>query len=306
MSTTTKPAITTAAKRDIYEEVTQRIVASLRAGVCPWKKDWTATNDTPRNWDGRPYRGLNWLLLGSLAYQRPVFVTFNKARELGGQVRKGEKGHLVTFWKFFKGKDIDPTTGKHKVVPMLRHYYVFNIAQCEGLPELPAPAARPFQPVEECERIVASMPNAPTIREDGRGRCFYRPSTDSVHMTERTAFKSTEGFYSTLFHELAHATGHASRLDRATLTQCANFGSETYSREELVAELTAANLCAHTGISAPVIENQASYIQGWLSALQEDAKALVWAAGKAARAADYILGIIHDDDATTEEAVTAA
>lgn len=296
---------TTTDKKDIYEEVTQRIVASLRAGVCPWKRDWTATSDTPRNWDGRPYRGINWLLLSSVAYERPIFLTFKKAKELGGQVRKGEKGHIVTFWKFFKSREIDPNTGKHKSIPMLRYYHVFNVSQCEGLPQLPAPPVRPFEPVAECERIVATMPNPPSISEDGRGRCYYRPSTDSVHMTARTAFKSTAGFYSTLFHELGHATGHSSRLDRPTLTKSANFGSETYSREELVAELTAANLCAHTGISAPVIENQASYIQGWLSALQEDAKALVWAAGKAARAADYILGITHEDDATLEESATA-
>lgn len=296
---------TIASKKDIYEEVTQRIVASLRAGVCPWKRDWTATSDAPRNWDGRVYRGINWLLLGSLAYDRPIFVTFNKAKELGGMVRKGEKGHLVTFWKFFQSRDIDPNTGKPKRIPMLRYYYVFNVAQCEGLPELPAPAVRPFEPVAECERIVASMPNAPAIHENGRGRCFYRPSTDSVHMTARTAFQSEAGFYSTLFHELGHSTGHQSRLDRETLTKSANFGTATYSREELVAELTAANLCAHTGISAPVIDNQAAYIQGWLSALQEDAKALVWAAGKAARAADYILGITHHDDATEETTATA-
>lgn len=301
----TQTTTTSASRKDIYEEVTQRIVASLRAGVCPWKRDWTATSDTPRNWDGRLYRGINWLLLSSLAYDRPVFVTFNKAKELGGMVRKGEKGHLVTFWKFFKSKEIDPSTGRHKVVPMLRYYHVFNVAQCDGLPELPAPVARPFEPLAECERIVASMPNPPAISEDGRGRCFYRPSTDSVHMTDRTAFGSEAGFYSTLFHELGHATGHQSRLDRETLTKSANFGTATYSREELVAELTAANLCAHTGISAPVIENQAAYIHGWLAALQEDAKALVWAAGKAARAADYILGITHDNDATTEESATA-
>lgn len=293
---------TTTATRDLYQEVTDRILATLRNGVCPWRKDWTATNDTPRNWDNRPYRGINWLMLSTLAYKSPVYVTYKKALDLGGQVRKGEKGQLVVFWKFFKGKDTDPNTGKNKTVPMLRHYYVFNVEQCENLPALPAVDARPFTPLDECERIVSSMPQAPSITENGRGSCFYRPSTDSVHMTDRHAFKSSEGFYGTLFHELGHATGHPSRLNRPGITEKANFGSDTYSREELVAELTSANLCAHAGIASPVIENQAAYLQSWLNVLQEDTKAIVWAAGKAARAADFILGRTFEDTTSEESA----
>jgi antirestriction protein ArdC len=298
MSTTT-----TTEARDLYQEVTDRIIAALRNGVCPWRKDWNATSDTPRNWDNRPYRGINWLTLSTLAFTSPVYVTFKKALELGGQVRKGEKGQLVVFWKFFKSKDIDPNTGKFKMIPMLRHYYVFNVDQCENLPTIPTVDARPFEPLEECERIVASMPQAPAISEDGRGRCFYRPSSDSVHMTDRHAFKSTEGFYGTLFHELGHATGHPTRLNRPGITEKANFGSETYSREELVAELTSANLCAHAGIASPVIDNQAAYLQSWLNVLQADTKAIVWAAGKAARAADFILGRTFEDS-TTEDTAT--
>jgi antirestriction protein ArdC len=298
MSTTTK---TPTAPRDLYQEVTDRILAALRNGVCPWRKDWTATNDTPRNWDNRAYRGINWLTLSTLAYKSPVYVTFKKALELGGQVRKGEKGEIIVFWKFFKSKEIDPSTGKFKTIPMLRHYHVFNVEQCENLPELPSVEAKTFTPLEECERIVSTMPQAPAITEDGKGRCFYRPSSDSVHMTDRHAFKSTEGFYGTLFHELGHATGHPSRLNRPGITEKANFGSDTYSREELVAEITSANLCAHAGIASPLIERHAAYLQSWLNVLQEDSKAIIWAAGKAARAADFILGRTFEDT-TTEEA----
>lgn len=284
-------------KRDIYAEVTNKIIESLRSGVCPWKRDWTSTNATPRNWDGRGYRGINWMLLGSLAYPTPVYVTFGKAISLGGKVKSGEKGHIITFWKFIKSKEVDPKTNKFKTLPMLKHHHVFNVSQCEGLPEVQTTAQRPFEPITECERIVADMPNRPAISEDGHGMCYYRPSTDSIHMTHRSAFKSEEGFYSTLFHELGHATGHQSRLSRPGVTEKANFGSDVYSREELVAELTAANICAHTGISGDVIENQTAYLQGWLTVLQEDSKAIIWAAGKAAKASDFILNIKHNTDA---------
>lgn len=278
----------TAVPRDIYQQVTDRIIAMLQDGICPWKRDWSASPFTPRNWNGRPYRGINWLLLGSLDYPTPVFLTYKQARALGGTVRKGERGHMVTFWKFFEVRD--DGTAEDRRIPMLRHYTVFNVAQCDGLPELPAPAEREFCPVAAAEAVVQDMPQRPDIREeDTRGRCFYRPSTDTVHMAPRRSFLSNEGWYSTLFHELAHATGHKSRLDRAGIAETASFGSETYSREELVAELAAANVCAEIGISEPVIENQAAYIQSWLKALQDDPKALIWAAGKAARAADWIL-----------------
>jgi antirestriction protein ArdC len=151
------------------------------------------------------------------------------------------------------------------------------------------------------------MTAAPAIHHDGKGRCFYRPSSDSVHMTPSSAFNSAEGYYSTLLHELVHSTGHASRLNRSGVngTGPVKFGSEDYSREELVAELGAAFLCAETGISQPVIENQAAYIRGWLNALQDDPKAIVWAAGKAARAADYIANRKHEAESEETPATTA-
>jgi antirestriction protein ArdC len=278
----------TSVPRDIYKQVTDRIIAMLNDGICPWKRDWSASPFTPRNWNGRIYRGINWLLLGSLDYPTPVFLTYKQARHLGGTVRKGERGHMVTFWKFFDITDGDAPEDRRRI-PMLRHYTVFNVAQCDGLPQLQAPAEREFSAVATAEAVVQAMPQRPAIHEDGKGRCYYRPSSDSVHMTQRRSFLSNEGWYSTLFHELAHATGHASRLNRPGIADPAGFASETYSREELVAELTAANICAEIGISEPVIENQAAYIQSWLNTLEQDPKALIWAAGKAARAADWIL-----------------
>lgn len=289
--------------KDLYAEVTARIVAALEAGTVPWRKNWEACQGTPRNWDGRPYGGANWIMLGTLPYPQPVFVTFRKALDLGGAVRKGEKGHLVVFWKFLRVPDAkDPT--KTKVVPMLRHYHVFNVSQCDGLPPLPEVAKRPFEAIQECQRIVDAMPQAPSIAHDGHGRCFYRPKTDSVHMAARESFLSPADYYHVLFHELGHSTGHSSRLDRDGITECAAYGSPVYSREELVAELTAANLSAHAGIESPSLgENQAAYVAGWIARLKEDSKAIVWAAGKAARAADFILGKhrAEESDTTTTE-----
>jgi antirestriction protein ArdC len=272
----------------LYDTITAKIIEKLEQGVCPWRKDWNPCTDIPRNWDGRPYSGINWLLLTMAAYEQPVFVTFKKAQALGGQVRKGEKGHIVTFWNFFKNKD--KVTGDEKTVPFLKHYYVFNVTQCDGLPEIATPELSPIAPIDVCEAIVAGMPHAPEIDHAGQGRCFYRPDTDTVSMAKKDSFNTPEGYYSTLFHELAHSTGHKSRLNRRTLTSKASFGSNDYGREELVAELSAANLCATAGISATIIDNQAAYLASWIKTLQEDNKAIVWATGQASKAANFILG----------------
>jgi antirestriction protein ArdC len=179
--------------------------------------------------------------------------------------------------------------GETKDIPMIRYYKVFNAEQTEGI-DYPKPPERDFNPIEEAEKILAGMPNRPAITH-GEARAYYRPSEDRVNLPPQGSFTSDEAYYSTLFHELAHATGHASRLDRKEITEVNLFGSHDYSKEELVAEMGSAYLCGASGISPQTIDNQAAYIHGWLRKLRDDQKFVVLAAAKAQKAADYILNI---------------
>jgi antirestriction protein ArdC len=186
--------------------------------------------------------------------------------------------------------------GRHAAVPrrrppLLRYYTVFNTDQTEGI-AVPSAVGTPVAPIAACEQIVAGMPSAPRIVEsiDGDG-AYYSPRLDVVHMPSRSRFRRSEDFYAVLFHELTHSTGHASRLDRATLRDAGRFGDANYSREELVAEMGAAFLCGVAGIdSNDAVEQSAAYLKGWLSALRADPRMLVVAAAQAQKAADYILG----------------
>lgn len=279
-------------KRDVYQDVTDQIVAALEAGTVPWRRPW-ATGGHRNPVSGTEYRGINPLLLemSTMAhgYSDPRWVTFKQAKSAGGAVQKGQKGTMVVFWKLLEREDAD---GEKQRIPMLRHYTVFNVAQCDGL-ELPAQVDEdrvPFVPDAECDRIIAGMPNAPTLAHGG-DRAFYAPALDHVQLPPRDAFLTPDGYYSTAFHELTHSTGHASRLAREEV--CAHshaFGSEDYSREELVAELGSAMLCAVGGIAPRTVENSAAYIASWLRVLKSEPKMVVVAAQRAQKAADYIRG----------------
>jgi antirestriction protein ArdC len=231
--------------------------------------------------------GINSFVLNSLAFDSPYWLTFKQAKDLGGNVKRGEHGTPVIFWKWL---DREKDDGKRETFPMLRYYTVFNAAQCEGLADkLPGtPATREILP---CESVIASYRDGPGIHIDGGDRAFYRPSTDSVHMPARESFESPESWYSILFHELTHSTGHEKRLARFEGPDQFLFASTSYSKEELVAEMGAAFLCGETGISQDV-ENSAAYLASWLRALRQskNSRLIVEAAGKAQKAADLILG----------------
>jgi antirestriction protein ArdC len=172
---------------------------------------------------------------------------------------------------------------------LLRYYRVFNLEQTEGIADklgLSSTARTPN--LDECQRIVAEMPNAPHIQQDHRA--WYQPANDTIGIPSKTAFSSVEAYYATLFHELTHSTGHPSRIGRDGIEKLNSFGSESYSREELIAEMGSAFLCGQAGISPAVIDNSAAYLQSWINVLKGDSKLIVSAASQAQKAADYILG----------------
>ena len=272
----------------VYEIITEQIMDKLKEGEIPWHRPWVG-GEPPKNLvSKRAYTGVNIWLLASTHYSSPYWVSYKQATDLGGQVRKGEKSTMSVFWKQFEVED--KATGEKDTIPMLRYYRIFNVSQCDGLNDkVPQHESRQdFQPISECERIVDGMPNKPAVNT-GEPRAYYHTRLDYVNMPAREVFDNEEGFYSVLFHELTHSTGHESRLKRKTVAEATSFGSANYSREELVAEMGAAYLCGTAGIVNATIDNSAAYIQGWLKHLANDPKAVVLAAAQAQRAADYIL-----------------
>jgi len=276
------------ANEKIYEMVTESIIAKLEQGIVPWRKTWQGGMQPLSLASKKPYRGINNFLLSMQGYASPYWVTFNQVKKQKGTVKKGEKGTTIVFWKWIKFED--KATGEDKKVPLLRYFRVWNTDQCEGLkvPEWQTIKPIDFNPILEAEKVVNGMPNAPEIRNEGTAAC-YNSELDLVKMPKPETFETPANYYGTLFHELAHSTGHESRLNRDEIGNGSKFGSKEYSLEELVAEMTTAMVCGTIGIGNELIDNQAAYIQGWLKKLKDDKKMLVKAGGRAQKAADYIL-----------------
>lgn len=293
-------------KFDAYEAVTHRILEKLEKGVVPWQSPSIARVGFPRNFvTGKFYHGINVFLLGSQVFQSPHFLTFIQARELGGSVRHGEKGFPVikvgTWVKDEDGKPA-PEGGEVEIEPrkFLKLYTVFNACQIDGIKFPDVPKCETFTEsvmAENARQIVAAMPSPPAIFEGRKSFPHYVPDGDTVEMPSRETFRAEWRFYKTLFHELAHSTGHSSRLNRQSLTEnrgryAVGEAQKIYCVEELVAEMAAAFLGARSGIVEDDFENSAAYLRGWLDVLRvRDHKTwLVKAASEAQRAADYILG----------------
>ncbi len=268
--------------KSVYEIVTESIIERLEKGTVPWRRPWT--NAGAVSWDRqRSYRGINTMLL-----EPGEYATFKAVKEAGGTVKKGEKGHMVVFWKWVEIED--KKTGKVDKVPFLRYYKVFEInTQCEGLESKRDVETYEHDPIKEAEAIKSGFVDCPPI-EYKPGRAYYMPSKDTISIPAIEDYKVPEEFYSTMFHEMVHSTGHGSRLGRHKEGErAAAFGSESYSKEELVAEIGAAMLCGTCGIDNTIIDNSASYIASWLRVLKGDSKLVVTAAAQAQKAADYIL-----------------
>ena len=273
---------------DVYQMITDRLVAMLEDGTAPWGKPWTGGSDPANLVSRREYSGINYFLLACSSYSSPYWLTYKQAQDLGGHVRKGEKGTPVIFWKILEKKNATGEESGEKV-PLLRYYTVFNAEQCEGIKVPDACAATHHNdPIDAAEAVQLAMPNRPIVTIGG-ARAFYSPARDSVTVPEMARYKHPEAYYSTLFHELGHSTGHETRLNRPGVAEQHFFGDAEYSREELVAEMAAAFLCGHCGIESAVIENSAAYLQSWIKALRGDKKLAITAAAQAQKAADYIL-----------------
>jgi antirestriction protein ArdC len=277
-------------KNDVYEIVTERLIAQLESGAAPWRKPWNATQEMPKNLvSGKSYRGLNFFLLACSGFPSPYFLTYKQAQSLGGNVRKGEKGMPVTYWNI-QEKEVD---GKVKKSAFLKYYTVFNASQCEGIeiPQAPKENRIKFDPIPDAQRVIQGTGAA---INHGGAMAYYRPSLDMIQLPEPETFASVPEYYGTAFHELAHWTGHVSRLNREGITGVAAFGSAVYSREELVAEMASSFIAAKLGLEVD-LGNSAAYLQGWIKALRGDSKLAVKAAGAASKAADFILSMERGD-----------
>jgi antirestriction protein ArdC len=313
----TKPARGRGERRDVAEEVTKKIMALLEQGTVPWHKPWTGGQLPTSMSSGKPYRGMNSLLLSELVsgYSNPNWGTYKQIEVLGGQVTKGEHGTMVTLYKPFDSKDKDKTksagdeTEKRRGV-FMTSFIVFNATQCTGLPEkmmtVAADQRTEHERIEAAEAAVAAYlaDGGPTL-EHGSTRAFFRPSADLVAMPDLELFESPEHYYSTMFHELTHSTGHKSRLAREGVVEGHRFGDELYSKEELIAELGAAMACASLGIEqAATVSQSAAYIQNWLGALRDDKSLILQAAAGAQKAIDH-MGIGIERELSLDEEVTA-
>lgn len=281
---------------NVYQIITDRIIEELKKGIIPWNKPWTGvlTGAISRS-TGRPYSLLNQFLLNKPG----EYLTYNQIKEAGGTIRKGEKSHIVVFWKPVKVEEEKEGVKKEKLVPMLRYYRVFHIDQCEGVePKYTSENLKPADPNQAGEAILDEYSERTGCKIINRrdDRAYYSPSSDEIHLPLRSQFPLIAEYYSTAFHEVVHSTGHASRLNRLAAT--VNFGDDSYSKEELIAEIGAAVLMNQTGIETKgSFKNSAGYIQGWLKALKNDARMIVTAASKAEKAVRFILNLDQKQEA---------
>ena len=271
---------------DIYAVITDRMVKEMEAGVIPWRKPWMAAGKAISHTTGKPYSLLNQMLLGKAG----EWLTFKQVQQEGGSVRKGEKASMVVFWKWIDKEDEE--TGEIQQVPFLRYYSVFHIDQCEGITAKHMQAnPNPAEANETAEAIIAEYVKREgvTLEHQEGDAAFYQPAFDRIVVPMMKQFSEQSEYYSTIYHEMVHSTGHMKRLARLDAT--ANFGGEEYSKEELVAEIGSAALVHHAGLeTAGSFRNSTAYIQNWLQALKNDKRFIVSAAGKADKAVSFILG----------------
>ena len=249
---------------DLYQAITDRMIAEMETGLIPWRKPWMSASRAISHTTGKAYSLLNQMLLG-----RPgEYLTFRQCQQEGGYIRKGEKAQMVVFWKWLEKEDEE--TGEMTQVPYLRYYSVFHVDQCEGITaKYAAMVEHPAESDAAAEAIIADYISREgvTLEHKEGDAAYYQPSLDRIVLPMMKQFAETAEYYSTAFHEMVHSTGHMKRLAR--LDSTSHFGSETYSKEELVAEIGSAALVHHVGLeTARSFRNSAAYVQNWLDVLK--------------------------------------
>lgn len=286
-----------------YEVITEQLIRAMQGGVIPWRKTWKGS--FPCNaFNKNIYKGINKIVLGLTPYSDPRWATWNQIVEHGGNVKQGQEKNYtrIVLWSF--SKKVNKSTGEETSVPFLKYFRIYNVEQCENLnlPEL-VDESENRDKIAEAEAIVEGYRNCPEIVSSGNA--WYSPVKDIIGMPDIAMFDSSDSYYATLFHEMAHSTGHSSRMDRKCLAKITKFGSIDYSKEELVAEFSAYFLCNACGIQNDRLEeNTTAYLQNWIQVLNSDPKIAVQSAGIAQKVADYILGIQQENNSESVVEIT--
>ena len=275
----------------VYEMITDRLIKEIeKSGKLPWRMPW---NGQVGAWgahknlaSGKAYTGINAIMTATAGFSSPYWLTLKQANQLGGKVKAGSKGTPIVF---VTKTEKETEAGEKQAFTLMRYYTVFNLDQVEGIAAPETEKTAPgFSPIQACEEVLKATQVRCEIRH-AENSAYYSPRLDFINMPKKENFGIPAEYYSTLFHELGHATGHPTRLNRTSLEKVAGFGSHEYSKEELVAEMTAAFLCGHVGIDNHTLGNSAAYLQSWIKVLKGDSKLLISAASQAQKAADYIL-----------------
>jgi len=280
-------------KTSVYERVTNRILENLKKGVVPWRKSWQFV---PQNFYSKhEYKGCNFALLSCNAFTSPYYATFKQIKQSGHNVKKDSKAEMIVFWKFRK-IIAESDEDEDKVIPMIRYYNVFNIEQTT----IEVDNENQNKQIVSAETVINSSQNLPEIQHINKLSAHYSERDDVVNVPSMNLFESSEDYYSVVFHELIHSTGHRSRLNRATI---ANYfkSKEERAKEEMIAEIGASYLCAYCGIENFVLESESSYIDHWLSILNNDKRIFIHLASQAQKAAEFILSSIKNEAQVVKE-----
>jgi len=286
----------------IYQQVTDQIIKQLEQGATPWVKQWNGSSSADRNAvSGKTYQGINTLILAMSAaangFKSNQWATYKQWLQLGGQVRKGTKGTTIIFYSPVTGSKITADGEEKSYHYVLKSYSVFNADQIDGY----TPTAAPVKQFNSIASLEALATDSGAIIKHGGDRAFYSPSDDFIQMPNKTDFTNEAAYYATLLHEMAHWSGNANRLNRDL---SGRFGNEAYAAEELIAELSAAFLCAEYQIDGDL--RHAGYIASWLRILKNDNKAVFKAAALAQKSADYIKALSTSEAAAVAEELIAA